>query len=738
MTLTADASNPGHFVGGPITAVNHSKETRNQTSEISFFAGDTIQVVYVDPDDEDDESKQTFYAESKVPSPQTVLAEDSDCDHKADQLKITFTNKLSADYTLDSIRYYIDGMADTVKVALTAANYVDMSEVIIPIDTSLVQTNPSPSGKITTYVSDHGTASPEVAKISDGILPTLESVSILEKADDDNSGYDTIMVAFSEPVILSSQSEWPLAVSGATAMPTVVGKGVTTNNGKSWQYVISGNADKSLVPIGATVSPRTTGGFTITDQSFNAINPAGCKTVAITLISRPVPVYHAEMIDNEGDGVPDLVYIMFERKLKPKDMLDSIVTVWGNPGITRSFIISADTTSGVITPKESFWTIRDSSSAPFTVIIDSVTTKDSVNTYSIIEIDIHKANLDYPYGSTTGENDGNGTVSPLKGAASGFFETTYTLYDKCAPVITSARLLKGALSVNLSEAIENLQTGKYIQRERDEYIPNDAPQGTGRSQLFIYDEKQNVIHVGDRIRLVPEILGGAYIDKSNNTPTTANPYVRVTGDDNIRFTVNLVNPVSTPKLGAYAGRPATVMNEAFLTSIRSGDKNNFINGSGAVMGQTDTVTYFGSGPEFDIEIMMPSASFMTQDGKYMYDYHLNITADLYDNLGQYINTYELDISKENFATMRTLVDNGSLKLNLEWASKDNEAPVAKKGNKIGTGAYIAKFDFLAESFCATVFDESSNDYKESCKEVGAKVEKASDNKTKTFGFKRLK
>ena len=738
VTLTADASNPGHFVGGPITAVNHSKETRNQTSEISFFAGDTIQIVYVDPDDEDDESKQTFYAESKVPSPQTVLAEDSDCDHKADQLKITFTNKLSADYTLDSIRYYIDGMADTVKVALTAANYVDMSEVIIPIDTSLVQTNPSPSGKITTYVSDHGTASPEVAKISDGILPTLESVSILEKADDDNSGYDTIMVAFSEPVILSSQSEWPLAVSGATAMPTVVGKGVTTNNGKSWQYVISGNADKSLVPIGATVSPRTTGGFTITDQSFNAINPAGCKTVAITLISRPVPVYHAEMIDNEGDGVPDLVYIMFERKLKPKDMLDSIVTVWGNPGITRSFIISADTTSGVITPKESFWTIRDSSSAPFTVIIDSVTTKDSVNTYSIIEIDIHKANLDYPYGSTTGENDGNGTVSPLKGAASGFFETTYTLYDKCAPVITSARLLKGALSVNLSEAIENLQTGKYIQRERDEYIPNDAPQGTGRSQLFIYDEKQNVIHVGDRIRLVPEILGGAYIDKSNNTPTTANPYVRVTGDDNIRFTVNLVNPVSTPKLGAYAGRPATVMNDAFLTSIRSGDKNNFINGSGAVMGQTDTVTYFGSGPEFDIEIMMPSASFMTQDGKYMYDYHLNITADLYDNLGQYINTYELDISKENFATMRTLVDNGSLKLNLEWASKDNEAPVAKKGNKIGTGAYIAKFDFLAESFCATVFDESSNDYKESCKEVGAKVEKASDNKTKTFGFKRRK
>ncbi len=740
VTLTADPANPGHFVSGTVTAVNHSKETRNQTSEISFFAGDTIQVVYTDPDDEDDISKQSFFAESKVPSPQTVLAEDTDCDNKADQLKIIFTNKLAEGYTLDSIKFFIDGMTDTAKVALNAASYVDMSEVVIPIDTSLIQKNPSPSGKITTYVADRGTANPEVAKITDGILPTLESVSILEKADDDNSDYDTVMVAFSEPVILSSQSEWPLAVAGTVGVPTVIGKGTTTNNGKSWTFVISGNADKSLVPIGATVTPRTTGGFTITDQSFNAINPAGCKTVAVTLISRPVPVYHAEMIDKEGDGVPDVVYIMFERKLKTKDMLDSIVTVWGNPGITRSFIISADTTGGVIVPKESFWTIRDSSVTLQTIVqVDSVTTKDTLvtNTYSIIEINI-PASLAYPYGATSGENDGNGTVSPLKGAASGFFETTYTLYDKCAPVITSARLLKGALSVNASEPLNRQETGKYIQRERDEYIPPDAPQGTGRSQMFIYDEKQNVIHAGDRIRLVPELLGASYSDKSNNIPTNANPYVRVTGDDNIRFAVKLVKPVSTPKIGAYAGRPETLKNDAFLTNVRIGDKNNFISTNGTVMGQSDTLTYFSAGPEFDIDITMPSASFMTHDGKYMYDYRIKIAMDLYDNLGQYINTYNLDISKENFAAMRNLVDNGTMKLYLEWAAKDNEAPVAKKGNKIGTGAFIAKFDFFAEAVCATTFDESSNDYKATCKAVGDKVEKASDNKTKTFGFKRKK
>ena len=546
------------------------------------------------------------------------------------------------------------------------------------------------------------------------------------------------MVAFSEPVILSSQSEWPLAIAGTVGMPTVVGKGTTTNNGKSWTFIISGNTNNSLVPIGAQVTPRTTNDFTITDQSFNGVNAAGCKTVTVTLISRPVGIYHAEMIDLEGDGVPDKVYIMFEQKLKTKDMFDSIVTVWGNPGITRSFIMNADTTGGTIKPQAgSYWTIRDSVSAPFTVQIDSVTTKDSVNTYSIIEINI-PANLAYPYGSTSGEKDGNGTVSPHKGVANGFFESTFTLYDKCAPVIANARMVKGLLTVNMSEPVNMNDAGKYIQRERGEYIPPEKPQGSGKSYLFSYNEKDNVVHAGDRIRLVPDVLGAAYIDKNNNVPTVQNPYVRITGDDNIRFSVTIPNSVTTPQANAYIGRPETIKNDAFVTSAIIGGKNNFIDGSGILMGQIDTATYIGSGPKFEIEITMPSASFLTHEGQPMYDYRLKVVMDLYDNLGQYINTYKLDIPKENFTAMRNLIDNGIFKLNLEWAAKDNEAPVAKKGNKIGTGAYIAKFDFTAESFCATKFDESNNDYKLTCENAGVKAERVTDSKTKTFGFKRKK
>ena len=738
VTLTADPNNPGHFVGGPITAVNHSKESRNQTSEISFFAGDTIQVVYTDPDDEDDISKQTFFAESKIPSPQKVLAEDTNCDNKADQLKIIFTNKFTDGYTLESINYFIDGMTDSVKVPLVATQYADKNEIIIPIDTSLVPKNPNPSGKITVHIADRGTINAETAKIVDGISPTLESVSILEKTDDDNSGLDTVMIAFSEPVILSSESEWPLAIAGATGVPTVIGKGTTTNNGKSWTFIISGNTGNSLVPVGAMASAKTTGGFTITDQNFNPINTSCKPSVPITLISRPVPIYHADMIDLQGDGVPDVVFMMFERKLKTKDVFDSIVVNWGNPGITRTFITTADTTGGVIVPKESYWTIRDSVSAPFKVMIDSIHSKDSVNTYSIVEIAIPVTHA-YPYGSTSGEKDGNGTVSPMKGAANGFFETTYTLYDKCAPVIASARMIKeGVLTINLSEQLNMLETGKYIQRERDDFIPLERPQGSGKSQLFTYNEKDNVFHAGDRVRLVPEVIGGAYIDKNNNAPTTANPYVRITGDDNIRFAVTLTKPVATPKAGAYMGRPESTMNDAFVTSAIINGKRNFISSNGTFLGQVDTAAYVSSGPNFEIEVVMPSASFLTHDAIPMYDFHLKIVTDLYDNLGQYVNTYKLDIPRENFAAIRNLTDNGTLKLNVEWAAKDNEAPVAKKGNKIGTGAYIAKFDFTAEPYCAAAFDANSNDYKSSCSAIGEKAGRVTDSKTKTLGFKRKK
>lgn len=738
VTLTADPASPGRFTGGPIVAINKTKESRNPTSEISFFAGDTIQVIYTDPEDEDDVQKQTFYAISKIPTPQKVLAEDSDCDNKTDRLHIVFNNNLTEEYTLDSIRYFFDGMADTVKMALKAADYLNKNEAVIAIDTSRIPTTPTPSGKITVFVGSSSGLNSESLKITDGIKPTLTSVSILEKSDSDRSGNDTIMVAFSEPVILPSESDWPLAIAGAAGVPTVIGKGITTNDGKSWQFVISGNVNNSLVPIGAQASALATSN--ITDHSFNALDPAGCNpSVPVTLISRPVPIRHAEMIDKEGDGIPDIVYMMFEKKLKPKDLSDSIVVVWGDPGITRSYITTADTTGGVIKPNETYWTIRDTSSAAITVTIDSVTTKDSIPTYSIIEITI-PSDKAFPYGATSGENDGNGSVSPLKGQASGFFETTFTLYDKCPPVISTASMIEDRLSVTTSEPL-NIIPGatRFIQREREELIPDGSPISSGKVQLFTFGENTDVIHAGDRIRLVPEVLGAGYTDKAGLTPTPMNPYVRVTGDENVKFTITLEDAVTKPTTQTpYVGLPEVLVDEDNLITIFQDGKVTFLDGEGNIVGTTDSASYYRAGPQFWTSISIPSAGFKTRDGIPMYNYEINITMDIFDNVGQYINTNKVHIKSENFANLKNFTDGGILNLNLEWKAKDGEAPVSKEGKKIGTGAFIAKFDYTATSYCAAVFDSNSNDYNQSCKAIGDKVEKNSGTKTKTFGFMRAK
>jgi hypothetical protein len=63
------------------------------------------------------------------------------------------------------------------------------------------------------------------------------------------------------------------------------------------------------------------------------------------------------------------------------------------------------------------------------------------------------------------------------------------------------------------------------------------------------------------------------------------------------------------------------------------------------------------------------------------------------------------------------------------------APTTKTGRKLGTGAYIAKFDFLSK---ATYTADSTPVQGESSNYKKGDVIKTTDNTTKTFGFKRAK
>ena len=104
--------------------------------------------------------------------------------------------------------------------------------------------------------------------------------------------------------------------------------------------------------------------------------------------------------------------------------------------------------------------------------------------------------------------------------------------------------------------------------------------------------------------------------------------------------------------------------------------------------------------------------------------------NVYDNLGQFIADQNIRINLAELGYDK-ISEDGALRLNLEWIAPHG-SPASKKGRLLGTGAYIAKFDF--ESKATYVSDDVSGD---TDYEKGDVIT-TNDNTTKTFGFKRAK
>ena len=105
--------------------------------------------------------------------------------------------------------------------------------------------------------------------------------------------------------------------------------------------------------------------------------------------------------------------------------------------------------------------------------------------------------------------------------------------------------------------------------------------------------------------------------------------------------------------------------------------------------------------------------------------------DLFDNLGQFIAHQGIDFNIKDIGYDK-IAEDGVLRLNVEWMAPGG-APASKAGRKIGTGAYIAKFDFV--SMATYVAESNANQEDGSVYKKGDAI-KTSDNATKVFGFKR--
>lgn len=746
---------PGTFVSSLITAAGPTKGA----NQISFLPGDVIKVIYIDPDDEEDRSEQSFFAESKYPEPQGAWAMDTDCDNIADKLYVTFSNTLSAEYSFDSVRVFLPGMTDTATVFVSKEAYLEKSEVMVDLPQSLgIESNASPSGAATIYLFAEGAVQPTNIKVEDGIAPALLSVTILENPNHE-AEQDTLMIAFTEPVILTSE-DWPLNLSSTAAEISVVGKPTTANDGKSWMYVITGNDKGAYLKQGDAVTAKA--GF-VTDKNFNELDPANkCQDVVrIAETPKPVPVTLAEMRNPDGSGVPTELYLKFEKKLRNKDMLDSFVVRWGLDTLVRSFITEADTSSGSIVPKGGNWTITDhdttittdvydldSSNASFGTVIG---TKDSTISYSVIVIKV--GNDVFPYGTTAGPDEGKGSVIPRLGPEGGFFDKKYVVQDLCPPVIVSASWKGYDISNNdnlgsqdevtltLSEPVDTTGFPFVVERNRDgvtgvyyshQINPNISTLYTSRSTLLrlSYRHKDpNSLWIGDSVRMVSDETMGFLKDLAGNYPGYATPWVPITGSvSKVKFTIASTNAITTSRsndITYYAGTPIkphenfrlTAKNKAGETIILASGDNELYKEN--VDSRGPFANYNHAGPVFEVEVALPYVNSR--------DYRIDMNIDIFTNLGTYvISTHYADSTQY----LKDFISAGStITLYLEWCSPE-EAPVGANNKKIGTSAYIAKFKMNAANKEAPAVPEVGDNPDDTYSN--------SDTFTRTFGFKRVK
>ncbi|MCQ2122906.1 MAG: glycoside hydrolase family 9 protein [Fibrobacter sp.] len=754
--MVEDAANPGSFKSANlITALNVSKNSRDKDKQISFFAGDTIQVIYLDPDDPEDESRQSFFAEATTPLPEKILAQDSDCDNTADKLSIQFSNALNAAIcSFDSIRIFIEGMRDSVTLAVDQASAKDKDVVVIDLPASLgIPENASPTGKATLFMTAEGEVSYTEFNISDGIPPRLQSVTILENPDRKEDSYDIVMISFTEPV--QQIKAWPLSVTGldGAAVPQtsiqVIETPSTDNDGKSYMFTIAGNSKGEILPVGGEAAISST--VQIADFGFNQLVPKNnCKQVFIAETPKPVPVNLAEMRDLEGDGYPDEIYIRFEKKLRPKDVLDSFVVEWGFNSETRSFITKADTSTHQIVPVDNSWSIQDSIGEPYEIMIDSVTSIVR-DTFSIVTINIPTTNS-FTQGATTGAYDGYGRITPRLGPEGGFFDTRYPVSDKCPPVVVSATWksaeIKGKqtdiLEVIVSEPLDTVaHNTDYFERLRDGsagtyYSPrtnaaHSIYKSSTRGYTLTYShDASGAFWLTDSIRLVPVAERSYLKDKVGLIAGAGTPWVPIVGRiTKAKFKVDVLEPITAVnKENIYGGLPL-LPNEHFRLSVKNKEGATIVVASGSNklqnVASAPIPNYEHAGPVFKIEVTMPEVLATTQLGEAKRAYEVAIAVDFYSNIGSFVNSTTYKFNPADFTDYISAA-NSSITFYLEWCAP-KDYPLSAEGRKIATGPYIAKFNAKAKGkYVATVPDEGDNQ----------KSFNANETLTKTFGFRRSK
>lgn len=543
VTLNRTDETLGYFESGWLTASMSEAGFPN----VNFLGGDTIWVKYQDPNDEDgvdaERDSAWFYSQPTRPDPKKAILASNVCSITGDAVSDMSLNIEFSGSQFDGVSIILDSVSVTLDSTSTFAGNVFTVKPPLPITGQLANfivpdslvSVANPKGTVTIYMHENGKEQTATVAITDAIKPKLVSVSILE--NENHAPRDTLKVAFSEPVNLANTNSWPFNIyDGLSPVPQTdikVVSATTTDEGRSWMYVIQGNTQ------GMTVKPEYRAeiaeGFVVSDMASNEL--ATCAPVTITESTRPVPVQYAKISDFTGDGQPDEIYVEFIRELREKDIPDTVDVYWGNPAVYTPFakpaagwtletalgdmtfkpkVVVVDSTPQVrekyesqckdvlvVDKRDTTYVLDSITGLPTDVIdhIDSTTHSKSeckkvvvgVDTAWIPKVDTvgwdsvqskHSViKIAIPEGvyknATYGANGGSGEVLPRRGSVESLLDATRSrLNDDCPPVIISATwqgidaggIQTDFLKVTMSEPLDSAEGHPYLVERRREGV----------------------------------------------------------------------------------------------------------------------------------------------------------------------------------------------------------------------------------------------------------------------------
>lgn len=653
----------------PVTSVNLVKGIATiyvsaATPTVTFIYGNALkgpsQFSYV-------KASTVFIVEDLPPWPIIDFAKilDTDCDNIGDAIEITLSNEYQAGQSFSKLvfTYKNDTLEST---AATVKGKVITVKIAVP-DT-LAYTNPK--GSLTLVSLIDGAPKEHSDFYSDGISPTLLSISVLERLP--NTTNDQVFLQFSEP-ISAPGTDWPIqlyASSGAaiTTVPTVNSSKIYNDSLNIWVFDVTIPSSDSTIKEGMYGQLLSTAN--IIDKAGNGISNCAQPKLPITLKLIPVPLTYASISDADEDGLAEHVRVVFSRAVDAKHRPDQISVIFGT------------------SPPETLWTNL------YAFITDSIAILDLPKPFA----------LGNTNGVYNGANQGRtligaGKVIQHKGSGSNYESNSVFAEDLAGPVFISAVAKETALynlSVYASEPLTIKDSSlEFLQRERSGPIglsKNDVAywnlsQNTTLLNLFYNSEIKGLVKEGDRIRFSP-LEKSLFSDKSGNLPASLNPWVTVVGDGNpnIKYSVSFREIISSIKKESESTSTYDKPSKLCLLNPLTQKLECIENGE--IIEILDTNETPLTGVVWEIKLDVPRGTAINEPAAWD-SLHFEYDIPIYSNLGHFVQRFQ---EKITISSDKYLSSTGTISLFLEWAPRKGEGLASSSGRAVGTGAYISKLD----------------------------------------------